>query len=216
MVWQYIKGEHVSVNSHLYSVCSNHCSTLAQLIPDYIVIIVKQFSEYCQYFVLNDYLVIQCATRVTMATKLNQSCVDCSISYLGNRSHCLNESTLSHSMTTKRKSPKWHQRLFKRSTQQLSSSYLSLDVLDNFEYPFNVTVSSFSSELTGSDWSLSSSSTQSSDTTSSNITIETDHNDMGYHKKNSSHIFYSKSIAHTFKNRKNQAKIVPLWSSYIY
>ena len=142
-----------------------------------------------------------------MATKLNQSCIDCSISYLGNRSHCLNESTLSHSVTTKRKSPKWHQRLFKRSALRLSSSYLSLDVLDDFEYPFNVTVSSYSSELTGSDWSLSSSTTQSSDTTSSNITTDSDQSDMGDQKKNSNHIFLNKSIARKFKN---QAKIVPL------
>jgi hypothetical protein len=135
-----------------------------------------------------------------MATKLNQSCINCSIGYLGNRSYCPNESTLSHFKTTKRKSTKWHQRLFKRSAQHLCSSYLSLDVLDDFEYPFNVTVSSFSSELTGSDWSLSSSTTQSSDS----IVSQTKH-----HKN----IFHIKSIAQKFKNHKNQAKVVPLWSN---
>ena len=147
---------------------------------------------------------------------MNQSCVECSISYLGNRAQCMNETTYSCCTVQKRKSPKWHQRLLKRDSQSMSQSYLSLDILDDCEYPFNITESSLSSDLTGSDWSLSSSTTVQSDTnsnttmdsnTSSNTTMGCNYSIISQksHKRPT-----NKSITRKLKNPRKQAKVVPM------
>ena len=150
-------------------------------------------------------------SSVIMATEMNQSCVDCSISYLGNVSQCINESTYS-CCTVTRKSPKWHQRLLKRDSRSMSRSYLCLDILDDCEYPFNITESSLGSDLTGSDWSLSSSTTLHSETssnatinseTSSNATTDSDYSQEKSHKLHT-------IITRKLKNPKKQAKVVPL------
>ena len=156
---------------------------------------------------------------VAMATEMNQSCVECSIGYLGNRSHSMNESACSCCTASTKKSPKWHQRLLRRESRDMSRSYISLDILEDCAYPFNVTETSLGSDLTRSDWSLSSSSNATMDSdTSSNATMDSDTNsnatlDSGIISINSHHLnrsSQSKTIARKLKSLKKPSKVVPL------
>ena len=108
-----------------------------------------------------------------MAAILDQSCVSCNISYLGNNSSCAEIQCPREST----KHTKWHHQLFKRcNKKKQQNTYISLSEIDDSDYPFSISShnSTLNSDMTGSDWSLSSiNSNSSASTNDSDMSMDT-------------------------------------------
>ncbi len=96
-----------------------------------------------------------------MAATLDQSCINCNISFLDNQTSCRD----SNCPCEPAKQTKWNSWLFKKSSnKKTKNTYLNLNYLEDVDYPFTTTSEkiSCSSDLTCSDWSLSTISSSKS------------------------------------------------------